>query len=88
MAAKKRLAQLNLRGMVKILLEDVCSDILRSAKQMGIQTSGVIRLPTKVTKYSVLRSPFVHKGAQDQVESREPETLRPRDPATPKPREQ
>eukprot|EP00966_Prymnesium_polylepis_P145734 3366429-Prymnesium_polylepis.1 len=65
--SRVRLAQLNLRGMVKVLLEDVCADVLRSAKTMGVQTSGIIRLPTKTTKYSVLRSPFVNKGAQDQV---------------------
>uniref|UniRef100_A0A6T8B651 Small ribosomal subunit protein uS10 domain-containing protein n=1 Tax=Prymnesium polylepis TaxID=72548 RepID=A0A6T8B651_9EUKA len=69
--SRVRLAQLNLRGMVKVLLEDVCADVLRSAKTMGVQTSGIIRLPTKTTKYSVLRSPFVNKGAQDQFETKQ-----------------
>jgi len=62
-----RLAQINLKGMVKLLLEDVCADVQRTAKQMGVQTSGVKRMPTRTSKIALLRSPFVNKGAQEQV---------------------
>ncbi|KAL1519850.1 hypothetical protein AB1Y20_023353 [Prymnesium parvum] len=69
--ARTRLAQINLQGYAKIFLEDVCADVIRSAKKMEVQTSGIIRLPTRIQKFGdVLRSPFVHKGAVDQYEIR------------------
>jgi ribosomal protein S10 len=64
------LAQLNLRGNIHVFLEDCCKDVLRSADHMGIATSGIIRLPTRRNLISVLRSPFVNKGAQDQASTR------------------
>lgn len=70
MASRVRLAQVQLKSWVHVILEDVGRDIKRSAGQMGIQTSGVIRLPTKTTRWSVLRSPFVNKSAMDQVRGR------------------
>ena len=62
-----RLASINYRSWVKPIIEDVGRDIERSALSMGLQPSGVIRLPTKTRRWSVLRSPFVHKKAFDQA---------------------
>jgi len=66
-----RLASINYRGWVKPIIEDVGKDIERSALSMGLEPSGIIRLPTKMRRWSVLRSPFVHKSAFDQFEQRE-----------------
>ena len=62
-----RLAQVQLKAWHKVLLEEVADDILKTAKVMAVQTSGLIRLPTKISRWSLIRSPFVHKSHWDQV---------------------
>lgn len=62
-----RMAQITLKAWHHIALEEVVHDILRTAKVMAVTTSGVIRLPTKISRFSVPRSPFVHKKHWDQV---------------------
>uniref|UniRef100_A0A7S3FAX5 Small ribosomal subunit protein uS10 domain-containing protein n=1 Tax=Haptolina ericina TaxID=156174 RepID=A0A7S3FAX5_9EUKA len=66
-----RLAQVQLKAWHKVLLEEVADDILKTAKVMAVQTSGLIRLPTKISRWSLIRSPFVHKSHWDQFERRE-----------------
>jgi small subunit ribosomal protein S10 len=39
--------------------------VLHSAYSIGIPSSGVTRLPTKRSLYTVLRSPFAHKKSQE-----------------------
>jgi small subunit ribosomal protein S10 len=41
-----------------------------AASALGIPTSGVVALPTKRTLWTVPRSPFVHKKAQENFEKR------------------
>ena len=62
-----RLAQIQLKAWHPTFIEETADEVLRAAKMMGVQASGIIRLPTKRTLYSVLRSPFVHKKHWDQV---------------------
>ncbi|RKP26606.1 ribosomal protein S10 domain-containing protein [Syncephalis pseudoplumigaleata] len=40
----------------------------RAAAAFGIPCSGTVFLPTKTEKWTVLRSPFVHKKAQENFE--------------------
>ena len=63
-----RLAQLNIHSHHRVFAEQLCMDVLASAKQMGVKTSGIIRMPTRTEFLSLLRDHTGrHKGAQDQV---------------------
>jgi len=66
-----RLASVQLKGWLKMHMNDVCDDILRSAAQMDIRTSNTIGLPMRVFRYTVQRSPFVDKHSMEQFEKRE-----------------
>jgi len=45
-------------------------DIVRTAKMTGAKVVGPVPLPTKIEKYSVLRSPHVNKTSFEQFEIR------------------
>ncbi|MBI1821990.1 MAG: 30S ribosomal protein S10 [Nitrospirae bacterium] len=45
-------------------------DIVDTAKRTGAKISGPIPLPTKINKYTVLRSPHVDKKSREQFEIR------------------
>src|ERR1041384_4056423 len=45
-------------------------DIVNSAKRTGAQVCGPIPLPTKIERFTVLRSPHVDKKAREQFEIR------------------
>lgn len=44
--------------------------IIDTARRSGAEVVGPIPLPTKIKKFTVLRSTFVHKDARDQYEIR------------------
>lgn len=52
------------------LLDQSAQEILKTAKRTGAKVSGPIPLPTKISKYTVLRSPHVDKRSREQFEMR------------------
>jgi small subunit ribosomal protein S10 len=52
------------------VLDQSTSEILNTAKRTGAQVRGPIPLPTKISKYTVLRSPHVNKKSREQFEMR------------------
>ena len=44
--------------------------ILDAAEKTGASVAGPIPLPTEIRKYTVIRSPFVHKDGREQFEIR------------------
>jgi len=52
------------------LLDKSVSDIIKKVKETGAQVSGPIPLPTKMHKYTILRSPHVDKKSREQFEMR------------------
>lgn len=52
------------------LLDASAADIVDTAKRTGARVSGPIPLPTKINRWTVLRSPFVNKKAREQFEMR------------------
>ncbi len=52
------------------LLDASAADIVETAKRTGARVSGPIPLPTKINRWTVLRSPFVNKTAREQFEMR------------------
>ena len=52
------------------ILDTSASDIVATAKRTGAQVTGPIPLPTKIERYTVLRSPHVDKKSREQFEIR------------------
>ena len=45
-------------------------EIVNTAKRTGAQVKGPIPLPTKIEKFTVLRSPHIDKKSREQFETR------------------
>jgi small subunit ribosomal protein S10 len=52
------------------LIDQSSKQIVDTAKRTGAQVSGPVPLPTENSKYTVLRSTFVHKDSREQFEMR------------------
>ena len=52
------------------LLDQSTNEIVATAKKTGAQVAGPIPLPTKIRKFTVLRSPHVDKKSREQFEIR------------------
>jgi len=52
------------------LLEQSVGEIVDTAKRTGARVSGPVPLPTKISRYTVLRSPHVDKKSREQFEIR------------------
>lgn len=52
------------------LLDQSVADIVETARRTGARISGPVPLPTRISKYTVLRSPHVHKKSREQFEMR------------------
>lgn len=51
-------------------LDSSAREIVEHARRTNARVSGPIPLPTRIEKYTVLRSPHVNKKARDQFELR------------------
>ena len=52
------------------IIDEAARLIIETAERHGSMVSGPVPLPTKIKKYTVNRSFFVHKDARDQYEIR------------------
>lgn len=52
------------------VLDEAAAKILDTAQRSGAVVHGPIPLPTRIRKFTVNRSTFVHKNARDQFEMR------------------
>jgi small subunit ribosomal protein S10 len=52
------------------LLDQSANDIVDTASKTGAKVVGPIPLPTRINKYTVLRSPHVDKKSREQFEMR------------------
>ena len=62
--------RIRLRGFDNSLLDASTLDIINTAKRTGAQVKGPIPLPTRIERYTVLRSPHIDKKSREQFESR------------------
>jgi small subunit ribosomal protein S10 len=51
-------------------IDQATESIMEAARLTGVQVSGPIPLPTRIERYTVLRSPHVNKKAREQFEIR------------------
>ncbi len=61
---------MKLRGFDVDLIEQSSKAIVQTVIKAGAKVSGPIPLPTRINKYTVLRSPHVNKKAREQFEMR------------------
>jgi small subunit ribosomal protein S10 len=52
------------------LLDQSASEIVDTAKRTGARVAGPIPLPTRISKFTVLRGPHVDKKSREQFEIR------------------
>ena len=52
------------------VLDQSTQEIVNTAKRTGAQVRGPIPLPTRIEKYTVLRSPHIDKKSREQFEIR------------------
>ena len=64
----KQNIRIHLRAYDNKILDLSTEEIVNTAKRTGAQ--GPIPLPTRIEKYTVLRSPHINKKSRDQFEQR------------------
>src|SRR5882724_11056550 len=62
--------RIKIRAYDHKLIDQSSRQIVETAKRTGAEISGPVPLPTEKTKYTVLRSTFVHKDSREQFEMR------------------
>ena len=67
--AKDRI-RVRLRGFDIELIDQSSRAIVDTVIKAGAKVAGPIPLPTRINKYTVLRSPFVNKKSREQFEMR------------------
>ncbi len=66
----KNRIRIKLKAYDHRLIDKSTKDIVNTVKRTGGDISGPIPLPTKIYRYTVLRSPHVNKKAREQFEIR------------------
>jgi len=62
--------RIKLRGYDHRVLDQSVEDIVETARRTGAKVIGPIPLPTRIEKFTVLRSPHVDKKSREQFEMR------------------
>jgi len=70
MATKATKIRIRLKAYDHRLLDQAVGEIVESARRTGASLAGPIPLPTRINRYTVLRSPHVDKKSREQFEIR------------------
>ena len=62
--------RIRLKAFEHRVLDQSTSEIVHTAKRTGARVRGPIPLPTRIEKYTVLRSPHIDKKSREQFEMR------------------
>lgn len=62
--------RVRLRGFDIDLVEQSSKSIVKTVVSAGAKVSGPVPLPTRINKFTVLRSPHVNKKSREQFEMR------------------
>ena len=62
--------RIRLKSFDHRMIDRSAQDIVNTAKNTGARIAGPIPLPTKIQKYTVIRSPHINKTSREQFESR------------------
>ena len=67
--AKQRI-RIRLKAYDHRLLDQSAAQIVETAQRTGADVVGPVPLPTRIEKFTVLRSPFIDKDSREQFEVR------------------
>ena len=62
--------RIRLKAFDHRILDQSTSEIVNTAKRTGAQVRGPIPLPTRIERFTVLRSPHIDKKSREQFEMR------------------
>ena len=68
--ARRQRIRITLKAFDHRLLDQSAQQIVEAAEGTGAQVSGPIPLPTRIKKFTVIRSPHVDKNSREQFEIR------------------
>jgi small subunit ribosomal protein S10 len=66
----KQKIRIKLKGYDHKLVDQAAEQIVEAVERTGAVVSGPVPLPTRIEKFSVIRSPFIDKNSQEQFEVR------------------
>jgi small subunit ribosomal protein S10 len=67
--AKQRI-RIRLKAFDNKILDQSAQQIVETAERMGAQVAGPVPLPTRIERYTVIRSSFIDKDSREQFEIR------------------
>ena len=62
--------RIRLKAFDHRILDQSAGEIINTARRTGADVRGPIPLPTRIEKFTVLRSPFIDKKSREQFEIR------------------
>ena len=68
--AEKQTIRIRMEAYDHEVLDQSATQIVEAVKRTGARVSGPVPLPTRIERYTVLRSPHVNKTAREQFEIR------------------
>jgi small subunit ribosomal protein S10 len=66
----KQRIRIRLKAYDHRILDQSAAQIVETAQNTGARVSGPVPLPTRIEKFTVLRSPFIDKDSREQFEIR------------------
>jgi len=66
----KQKIRIKLKGFDHKILDQSAGQIVEAVERTGATVVGPVPLPTRIQKFSVIRSPFIDKDSQEQFEIR------------------
>lgn len=70
MVASRQRIRIRLKSYDHRVLDRSAQQIVETAERTGAAVAGPVPLPTRIRKYTVMRSPFIDKDSRDQFEIR------------------
>ena len=69
-AASQKRVRIRMEAFYHSVLDQSALEIVDTAKRTGAEVHGPIPLPTRIERYTVLRSPHIDKKSREQFEIR------------------
>src|SRR4051794_33634268 len=70
MARVRQRIRIRLKAFDHKGLDQAARQIVETAERTGAQVAGPVPLPTRIEKFTVIRSPFIDKDSREQFEIR------------------
>src|SRR5437773_12038795 len=70
MARTRQKIRIRLKAFDHKGLDQAARQIVETAERTGAQVAGPVALPTRIEKFTVIRSPFIDKDSREQFEIR------------------